>query len=112
MNHLQIWARKICPLKRFVLLRRLEKNVGLKEVNTSHQLLAGFRLSLFGRLCFEEKNMAHCMYKSFRFFQYAQPLCSLQMFSRIYSTAQAGNTPWCHLHVLILEGILNIGVLE
>lgn len=98
---------EICTTKKI-----RKKNVGLKEVNTSHQLLAGFRLSLFGRLCFEEKNMAHCMYKSFRFFQYAQPLCSLQMFSRIYSTAQAGNTPWCHLHVLILEGILNIGVLE
>ena len=66
---------------------------------------------LFGRPCFEE-NTAHCMYKPISFFQYAKPFGSLQMFSRIYSTAQAGNTPWCHLQVVILEGILNIGVFE
>lgn len=56
--------------------------------------------------------MAHSMYKPFSFFQYAKHLGSLQMFSRIQSTVQTGNAPWCHLQIVILEGILNIGVLE
>lgn len=105
-------GRKIMSFEEICTTKKIrKKNVGLKELNISHLLLAGFRFRLFGRPCFEE-NTAHCMYKPFSFFQYAKPFGSLQMFSRIYSTAQAGNTPWCHLQVVLLEGILNIGVLE